>query len=872
MLAAIHAPFGLGDLAALEGPLLYGKGAADPFGPKTGKFPTRDTRGALGADCEALDDLMVRVAAARPRRLALAVAERSWLMNRFARAFLDIYASRKEARGWLDFDDLILGARDLLRHAAVAEWVLFRLDGGIDHILVDEAQDTSPTQWQVIEALAREFAAGRGARDRRRTLFVVGDKKQSIYSFQGADPEGFDRMHAHFAARIGPESLARLDLEHSFRSAPAVLAAVDATFAGRMGGVAHRAFRDHLPGRVDLWPLVEPQEDGEDAPWFDPVDRRSPEDADLRLARDLADWICGLIDAGETIPYFDKNAGEWRRRPVHAGDFLILVRRRGGIFHPIIRACKARGLDIAGADVLTLEDDLAVTDLLSLLRFLALPEDDLSLAEALRSPLFGLSEDDLYRLAHGRGARYLWQVLRAGDAHPEARAMIGDLLDQADFLRPYELLDRILLRHRGRERLIGRLGLECIDAIDALLAQALAYERSEVASLTGFLAWFAADRVTVKRQADGAGRRLRVMTVHGAKGLEAPIVILPDTVLTPPRDRDGLLPLPEGPVLWRPNRDDRPPSLDGVQGQRDAAEAAERDRLLYVAMTRAQYWLIVCGAARRQAAAQSWHAQVTEGLDRLATEPLATPAGEGRRHAVNDWRALIAPLRPLDDAAPAHDLPRWIDGPAPPAPEPAPILTPSELGGAKVVAQGAPDAPAPGDADAEMEAEAAKARGTRIHLLLEHLPAGQPGDWPALARHLLAAEALPDPEIAALLDEAARVLTDPALAALLARPALAEVDLVARHPGGGRLHGTIDRLIVEPGRVLAIDYKSNRVVPESAEAIPEGLLRQMGAYDHALAQIYPGRTIETALLWTRAPRLMPVPADEARRAFARSLA
>ncbi len=859
-LAQIRPPFGLDSLAALEGPFLFGATAKEPFGAKTASFPTKDTRAVLGETCDALHALMERVAEARPRRLGLALARRSDILNRFAERFLALYAGAKQARGWLDFDDLILGARALLSRGDVADWVLYRLDGGLDHILVDEAQDTSPPQWQVIEALTREFAAGHGARATPRTLFVVGDRKQSIYSFQGADPEGFERMHDRFAARAGAADLARLELRHSFRSAPAILGAVDATFAGLMGGdVGHVPFRAALPGRVDLWPLVDPEDKPDDAEWFDPVDRPSPQDAEIRLAGSIARWIRALVDDKVTIPDRDDPT---RRRPVHAGDILILVRGRFGIFHPLIRACKAEGIDIAGADVLRLADDLAVKDILALLSVLALPEDDLSLACALRSPLFGLTEGDLYRLARGRDGRHLWQALRAARAEfPEAMAMLDDLMARADYLRPFELIDRILLRHRGRERLLGRLGPESMDAIDALLAEALAYERTEAPSLTGFLAWFARDDVTVKRQAEGSGDRLRVMTVHGAKGLEAPVVILPETTRSDPGDRDRVLQVPDGPLLWRPSKAERPPALDALAEAREAAQAAERDRLLYVAMTRAETWLVVCGTGPGRALDKSWYGQVAAGLSGLATAPLDTPAGTGLRHAVNDWEAAELHLLPEGDGAATTRLPGWFDAAAP-APRAAPaILSPSDLGGAKAL---------PG-AEGEDEATATL-RGTGLHLLLEHLPVLPRAEWEAAAPRLLAADPALPPLAATLLAEARAVLDHPETGPLLARPALTEVALAAPHPSGARIAGTVDRLLVEPDRVLAIDYKSNRVLPAGPGQVPEGLLRQMGAYGFALAQVYPDRRVDLALLWTAGPALMALDTARALAAFEGGLA
>lgn len=862
LLAELRPPFGLDAVAALEGPFLFGATAKVPFGAKTGTFPTKDTRAALGDACDALDKLMERVAEARPRRVALALAERSEVLGRFAARFLDLYGRAKAARGWLDFDDLILRARDLLTRGDVATWVLYRLDGGLDHILVDEAQDTSPAQWDVIEALTREFAAGWGARAATRTLFVVGDRKQSIYSFQGADPAGFERMHDRFAARAGEGALARLELRHSFRSAPAILSAVDATFAGAMDEeVAHLPFRADLPGRVDLWPLVEPDETPDPAAWDDPVDRPEPRGAQVRLADSIARWVADLIASQAMIP--DRERPGYRR-PVHAGDILVLVRGRGGIFHPLIRACKAAGIDIAGADVLRLEDDLAVKDILALLRVLALPEDDLSLACALRSPLFGLSEGDLYALAHDRGGRHLWQVLRgARETFPAVMDVLDDLMAQADYLRPFELIDRILLRHGGRARLVGRLGPESIDAIDALLAEALSYERTEAPSLTGFLAWFARDDVTVKRQAGAGGRHLRVMTVHGAKGLEAPVVILPDTMQTRARDDDRLIAPPDGPLLWRPPATDRPPALALEEEARAAARRAERDRLLYVAMTRAETWLVVCGAGRAKDADGAWYGQVSAGLSPLETEAIDTPEGPGLRHRIGDIDALDLLARPEPDAEEDPDdaaLPRWFAAAPPEAPEPPAILSPSDLGGAKALPGAA------GDDEAT-----ATLRGTGLHLLLEHLPALPRNGWAEAAPRILAAEPALAPLAGALLAEARAVLDDPGTGPLLAAPALTEVALAAPHPSGVRVAGTVDRLEIGPERVLAVDYKSNRTLPSSPEQVPEGLLRQMGAYAFALGAIYPGRRIDLALLWTAGPRLMPLDTDAALAAFEAAL-
>jgi ATP-dependent helicase/nuclease subunit A len=611
-------------LDTLESLLLYGAKAATPFGAKTGKFPTKDLRTAHPALAESLDALMLRTEAARARRIARAAWDRSCALNAFARAFLARYAARKAAAGLLDFEDLIARARLLLENPETAAWVLWRLDGGLDHILVDEAQDTSPAQWRVIGAISAEFFAGAGARDLARTIFVVGDEKQSIYSFQGADPAAFADMRAVISDQLDAleSALRPCDLIWSFRSAPPVLRLVDAVFGGPsvpgFDGIEHRAFHAGNPGRVELWPFLPKPEKPEETPWDDPVDMPAPDDPVLVLAEEVACEIAHWLSVGRTLP--------GRDRAIGPGDIAILVQRRGPLFHAIIRALKRNDVPVAGADVLRIGGELAVRDLLAALRFAVTPADDLSLAAFLRSPIGGLSESQLFRLAHGRPGT-LWQALRLAREHGDLRAMLADLAGQADFLRPYEMLQRLLIRHHGRRRLIARLGAEAEDGIDALLDQALAYERAEPPSLTGFIAWMDRAEVTVKRRSDEGGTQVRVMTVHGAKGLEAEIVILPDTAKRREgRNRPAVLPLPGDLAGWATKAEEAPPALAQAENDRRARAEAENLRLLYVALTRARTWLIVAGAGDPgREPADSWHGLVAEAMDRLgaATDPTA---------------------------------------------------------------------------------------------------------------------------------------------------------------------------------------------------------------------------------------------------------
>lgn len=831
----------LGTLERLEGVFLYGSGQKAGQA-KIGAFPTADTRKKIPALMPRLENLMGRVEGAKRRRQVLQAVQKTEAIHGFARAFLPRYAARKAALGVLDFDDLISRARHLLSDRSVAAWVLFRLDGGIDHVLVDEAQDTSPAQWQVIEDLTAEFTAGEGTRPGGRTLFVVGDKKQSIYSFQGADVAAFDEKQRSFQGKFqaARQRFQTLPLEYSFRSSPAILNLVDAALGGLSDAalgdtVQHRACFPDLPGRVDLWPLIQAEEEKEDINFEDPVDLIRETHPVAQLADRISAEIETLLASGTQI------TTRHGPRAVHAGDFLILVQTRGTLFDEIIGACKRRGLPIAGADRLKLGEEMAVKDLVALLSFLATPEDDLSLAAVLRSPLIGLSEAALYDLAHGRTG-YLWEKLRQEES--PAVALLKDLRDQVDFLRPFDLLERVLVRHDGRRRLIARLGAEAEDAIDELLNQALAYERGAVPSLTGFLSWLEADSVQVKRQADGAGERIRVMTVHGSKGLEAEIVILPDTADRNPRERDTLYEDAQGNILWKTPADDSPPQIVALRQQKQAREAEENLRLLYVALTRARCWLIVAGAGKSTKPG-TWHKIVSDGMARLATE--TTP--QGLRHASGIWPEVAATSAPKAEVVEAPEDWMFLQTERPA--KAAQSLSPSDLGGAKAL---------PGFGE---ETEVAKAQGTALHLLLQHLPDHPPQDWEMVAAHLVGDLA------PVLLAQVTGLLQDPTLSPLFGVDSLAEVGLTAPW-GAQRLLGTIDRLILTPTLVHAVDFKSNRSVPASASAVPEGILRQMGAYLHMLESLYPDRAIRLSILWTQTGQLMSLDPDMLRAALGRA--
>ncbi|MEM6479474.1 MAG: double-strand break repair helicase AddA, partial [Pseudomonadota bacterium] len=850
LLAIDFSARGLAEIEALESVCL--KKSGEPTGTY---FPSVSARKSLvAADAPSYDALSEALADFKEMRRRARAVERTGALHSFAASFLPAYEARKAQGGWLDFDDLIQRTRSLLSRSQTAPWVLYKLDGGIDHILVDEAQDTSPAQWDVIRTLANEFLAGEGAQeDKDRTVFVVGDKKQSIYSFQGADPRAFDATRAHFASMLteAPEPLQDRSLDFSFRSAPALLSVVDKVFEdgpeiglGQMSH--HRAFKDTLPGRVDL---LDPwaQEKPEEGEWYEALDRITPKDHRRRLAEDIAERIDAMIGKAR-IPVIDKDGR--RDKIVEPRDILILVQRRSDIFNEIIRVCKARGIPMAGADQLQVAQELAVRDITALLSFLATPEDDLSLACALKSPLLGWEEPALFDLAHYRTQSYLWPALRDRKADfPETVALLQDMLAKADFLRPYELIERLLTEHGGRRAIHARLGPEADDAIDALLAQAMAYEQSETPSLTGFLTWLTADDFKIKRAIDRSANVVRVMTVHGAKGLEAPIVIMPDTALRRAPNSSDIAVLNDLPI-WRTKQDDAPKIAQPVREREIALRIEERQRLLYVALTRAECWLIIGAAGEIEGKSnKGWYAQIRDALETFETKPIPG----GTRYEPLPW-----PLDASDESPRVEPRETQLNLPKPPVrPRPLPPLAPSDLGGAKTL---------PGS----QEDETALAKGRAIHRLLEVLPGRDPAIWQAIAERICAREGV---ETAPSLATAGEVINAPHLAEIFGAGTLAEVPFTAELEdlGGRRVRGSIDRLILRGESVLAVDFKSNALEPASASDVPEGLLRQMGAYGAALEEIYPDKRIETALLWTASKRLMPLEHQVVKAALQRSV-
>jgi ATP-dependent helicase/nuclease subunit A len=825
-----------------------------------------------------LADEQQRVLTLRDRLCSAEALERSVALYAIAESALTRYAALKGARGMLDYEDLIARTRALLERADAA-WVLYKLDAAIEHILVDEAQDTSPAQWAILVKLCEEFLAGAGARDTRRTLFVVGDEKQSIFSFQGAAPHKFAEMLRKLEGDHRKAELPFLSTQFlmSFRSAKTILDGVDRVFAepSAWRGLTeeakapseHQALRADMPGLIELWPVIAGVKPPERKDWRTPLDEVGADEPAVTSARRIAGVIRSWVAPGSPERIVDIEAGG--TRPIRPGDVMILVRSRGPFFEAMIRALKENGVATAGADRLQLGESLAVMDLVAAGHAALTPEDDLTLATVLKSPLIGLDDDDLLRIAPGRAGALIDALDEASDQRfVAARERLGTWRRRARALTPFAFYATLLGAEGGRKALLERLGPEAADAIDEFMALALAHEREQAPSLTAFLAEIAASDAPVKRDMEARSDGVRVMTVHGAKGLEAPIVFLPDTCSSAFGGKPArLIDLGDAeaeteasaPFVWAARKGEDSAAIAKARERRREADAGEHRRLLYVAMTRAAQRLIVAGHhGARGPGDDNWLSLIAAGL---ADALHPAPAPWDPSDTIQSFGATPAAASKVDApiAAPPFAEPAWLRRPAPLEATPT-GLRPSRA------------------ATPVLRDDASYARrqaGALVHALLQRLPDVAPERRGEVAERFLAAQG---PELdakmrAELAERALTTLARPELAPLLAPGSRAEVAIggALLRPGGAMLPilGRIDRLAVAPEAVYLADYK-NSARPFGAN--PPAYVAQLALYRAALAPLYPERPIRAYLVWLRGSEIVEVSALELDVALATLLA
>jgi ATP-dependent helicase/nuclease subunit A len=773
------------------------------------------------------------------------------------REYARAYVAAKRAAGVVDFNDIIRNTVTLLKKDGIGAWIKYKLDQSVDHILVDEAQDTNDQQWDIVKSLAEEFFAGDGVKpDALRTIFMVGDFKQAIFGFQGTDPRAFEAATDYFKrlANGAEQEFQELSLNQSFRSSPPILAVtdkvIDAVGHVQMGLDAapdlHVSAKGGA-GSVTLLPYVTSATEDEDQ---EEDERGWLSDADLKWANALAKQVKHWTMGGLTL----KATG----KPVEPKDIMILVRKRGDLARLIVSRLYQEQVEVAGVDRLQLNTPIVVQDLLVCIRFALQPKDDLSLASILVSPLMGWSQDDLYALAQPRDKKSLWEHLRTTHAKDQL-TLLTTILNMADMTTPYRFLEAILSGpSQGRKKLIARLGDEARDPIEELLNAALGFEQETSGSLQLFLDWFDKGEVQIKRDPSKAGNAVRVMTVHGSKGLQAPVVVLADATSDPDFKKATTLDwaVEEGLTLplFRPKSEARSGSLKTSAEAQDAKEREEHWRLLYVAMTRAEEHLFIGGALRPKqikngVSDQTWYYQVDTALQAMG---VAADEDGQRVYKVEASTADIKAEK--SDSADKIELyegalPAWAIEPARAEARPPKPLAPSAI----VPVDDVPNPPP----DATMR-QAAR-RGVLLHSLLERLPLVASERRVQVADTWLqnAGGVVDDDQRREMVGATLRVLNDPGYAQIFSAKALAEAPL-AGVVDGRVIAGTVDRLLITDDRITVVDFKTGRRVPDSATQVSKHHLAQMAAYVAVLEGVFPGRQVDAALLYTSGPRLIPI--------------
>jgi ATP-dependent helicase/nuclease subunit A len=839
-----------------------------------------DNNPAIGRLFESEAD---RIGPLLEKRRALTIRDRTRALLIIATAVAANYRREKQERGLLDYDDLIDKTLQMLDRIS-SGWVHFKLDRGVDHVLIDEAQDTSPRQWDIVAHIISEFTTGEGARDGvKRTIFAVGDEKQSIFSFQGAAPREFDLQGRELQRKFKEAQLQfeRLAFKHSFRSGTAILQSVDHVFRDETiyrsiqaenAYPLHEALPDAGPSLIDLWALELPDPRQDIEGWRAPFDAVSETSPEVRLARRIQAEIKALIGAGTMTGSVN------RRRALSYGDVLVLVRRRGNAFDAVIQALKHANIPVAGADRLKLTEHIAIIDLMNLADALLLPQDDLALAVALKSPLFGLDDDDLFKLAWQRRGSLRHALSEHAATDEKFETALGRLkaceacaMQGTPFAFYAWLLGGQGLGEGGRARILRRLGHEANDALDEFLELALGYERKAPASLQGFMAWLRAADTEVKRDMEISRDEVRVMTVHGAKGLEAPVVFLVDTTTSPAdTTRLKLVRMPQGNaaphapgvVVWAGKKAEDPPAVAAARAAMLGETEDEYRRLLYVAMTRAADRLIIGGCMpgnRNTLRPLSWYDLIEKGLESsgLHMQNVPPPDGVVKRFSRAEDASPPAAAAASQASAAVIPLPGWLRTAGPREAFADNFVRPSDPG---------EDGHALRAGESTQLRARALLRGKLVHRLLQSLPnvpsdgrheaalrylARNAGGWAEAERETLAAQVL-------------SLIGDIRFAAVFAPGSRAEVSVAGRLDRPARapvlVSGQIDRLALTPTEVLIVDYKTNHAPPANVAEAPLTYIRQLALYRAVLARLYPRLPIRAALLWTETPEMMEIPA------------
>jgi ATP-dependent helicase/nuclease subunit A len=805
--------------------------------------------------------------------------EKSRYLFTIARAVLDGYEREKRAKGLVDYDDMIWKCEHLLKRPDIRDWVRYRLDQGIDHMLVDEAQDTSPAQWQIINAVTEDFYTGEGAFKRNRTIFVVGDEKQSIYSFQGADPAEFYVQQNRLETKVSDvgRELKNAKLNLSFRSTQDVLHAVDEVFKLEVnaqgltqdgGTPTHDAVRNADPGEVQVWPLFIKEKTTEPQNWLDPIDRDGAGDPAVLLAEKITQSVKSWV--GQVLPGMQE--------PLTHGDILVLVRKRDRFIPALTRTMKDAGVKVAGSDRLRLLEHIAIEDLLAIGRFTLLPDDDLNLACVLKSVLFDMDDETLFSLAHKRGKKSLIQHLEsiAADDDHAANEIAKQVLPVLELIQNkstklglYEFYAWVLGVHGLRRKILARLGMEAEDVLDAFVDEILSFTQEGGLGLEAFIAQLTKANPEIKREVELDRDEVRIMTVHASKGLEARVVFMVDSCgkAIVSSHRSKLIELETGStpaLVWAPSGVDQVSGISETLAAMDEATESEYRRLLYVGMTRAADRLVVCGYRGINEPKYSyWHKMVHDALAPDAA-PILDDDGEqsGIRWISEDKPARDAKAQNASSPAHLTTAPDWLFTPAPSEPVLPRPLTPS--GAYAIIDEELKERRRPPFEPVTEASGFSLEIGNTVHTLLELLPDVSADRYQEIIDRYVRSvgSAWSANQRNSVFEAVEAILSGEEFQPIFSKDSRAEVSLVGSletQSGLRLISGQIDRLVVEENRLMVVDYKTNRIVPDTFDEYPSEYVAQLALYRHLVREIFPKHSIACAILWTSHPKLIELP-------------
>tara|TARA_B100000676_G_C18079301_1_gene850064 strand:- start:244 stop:3657 length:3414 start_codon:yes stop_codon:yes gene_type:complete len=769
---------------------------------------------------------------------------------------IEAYDIEKSKSGILDYNDQIHMTNNLLTDPKLALWVLYKLDGGTDHILVDEAQDVSQIQWDIIINLANEYFINTETTSTKKSIFVVGDEKQSIFSFQGADPLIMQSMQSHLSekSKCAEFKWSEISLDLCFRSTVPIMELIHSTFnqpdilkgvTNKKKSILTQTVRKGESGLVEIWEKTQTRnKTTSNDKWSPPIHQETLEDPSAILASKIAKRISFWL----TTPN-PKDNEAWlfsHNRRLLPKDIMILVQQRSILVDYLVKALKTFDVPVAGVDRMVLLDQLAIMDLIAIANFVIFPKDDLNLANVLKSPFIGLSEEELFELAYDRGSVKLWDRIcdlsDEKEIFSQTKEYLNNVLLKGNTLPPYEFFSELLMFYDGKSKLIRRLGEEVDDPLNEFLKLAHEFQSDHPPSLQLFLSWIQAGKTEVKRDMERDSGKVRIMTVHGAKGLEAPVVFLADATRKPAH-RPKLLWLKDGVdcevPIWPGQKVNDPKAFLKERLNNFEKQKEEYRRLLYVAMTRAEDRLYICGIeGKKESIKESWYDIIYDGFKDLKNR-------NGYSVGIGYTRFECPQIKDEFNENYTEKLSQKFDN-VPKVKFSSVQNISHETINPSSIAYKVNDQISP----LEKTRRTARDRGKIVHKLLEFMPNESKTTREKTAFRWLnsISPTIPINDQKKMVKSVLRILDNPNFAYLFDSKSVSEVSLGALI-GSQYILGKIDRIIIKNDIVRIIDYKTDIEPPTDEKNISEKYLSQMAAYKIATAIALPEYSIECGLLF-----------------------